>query len=84
MQAPCSRIRCIGPIERFGIVGINHEQLGRLDQREVRVLRIDQELRSIVVDGEGLVVRYRLVHAEPRGPAETRGKLHALFPERKV
>ena len=84
VQAPRSRIGCIGAVERFGIVGIDQEQVARLDAGKVRLVGVHQEAGAIVVHRQREMVRHGLMHVEARRPAESAGEIDALFIKRKI
>ncbi len=84
VQAPGGRVRRVGTGERLGIVGVDKQQVARLDAREMHLVGVHQELRAVSVDGEREMVGDRLVHIQPRRPAEGTGQIDALLVEGQV
>ena len=43
MQPPGGRVGRIGPVHRLGIVGVDQQQVARLDAREMHLVGVHQE-----------------------------------------
>ena len=84
MQTPGGRIRRVRAGKRLGIVGVDQQQIARLDAREMHLVGIHQESGAVVVDGQRKMVGHRLVHVEPHRPAEGAGEIDALLVEGQV
>jgi len=84
MQAPGRRIGRIGTGQRFGIVGVDQKQVAGLDAREMHLVRVHQEFRAVLVDGQREMVGDRLMHVQPRRPAEGGSEVDPLLVIRQV
>jgi len=80
MQAPGGRVRRVGAVHRVGVGRVHLDQVAGADAREMALVGVHQEARAVLVDGEAEMVGHRLVHAQPRGPAERGGEIHAVLP----
>jgi hypothetical protein len=84
VQPPRRRIGRVRTGERIRIIGIDHQEVARLDAREMHLVGIHQELRAVVVDGQREMIGHRLVHVEPRRPAKGTSEIDALLIEGQV
>ena len=84
VQAPCGRVRCAGTAQHVWIVRIQFQQVRGLDAGEMHLVRVHQELRAVVIGRQREMVRHRLMHVEPRGPAESGGEIDALRPVAEI
>mmetsp|Transcript_24078 Transcript_24078/g.44489 ORF Transcript_24078/g.44489 Transcript_24078/m.44489 type:complete len:242 (+) Transcript_24078:154-879(+) len=80
MQPPGRGIRRIGPFHAGRVIGIDHDQVRRLDARKMHLVGVHQEFGPVLVDGKGEMVRHCLVHVQAHGPAKGGGKVHAFLP----
>ena len=84
VQSPGGRVGRVGAAQRLGVVGVDEQQVARLDAREMHLVRVHQEFRAVVVDGEREMVGHRFMHVEPGRPAEGAGEIDALLVEGQV
>jgi hypothetical protein len=84
MQPPGRGIGRAGPVHRFRVVGIQQQQVRGPDSGEVHLVGIHQEPRAVTADRKAEMIGHRLVHVQPRGPAEGRRHVDPFLPVGQV
>ena len=83
VQTPSGGVGRVRAVHCLWIVGIDQNQVGGLDTREMRLVGVHEKLRAVLVDGHREVIRHALVKVEPRGPAKGSCEVRSLLMMRR-
>lgn len=78
VQAPGGGIGRVRAGHGVRIVGVNENEIGGLDAREMRLVGVHQKLCAVLVDGYREVIRHTLMKIEPSSPAKGGGEIHTF------